>query len=185
MPLPDDYVGWHDNMLAENWDITINPTDIVWVQGDLSLQGTRAIENALEWMAARPGTKYFIWGNHDGGHPGIERKESRKWFHRYTDVFDFVAPFARIRINGEVVHLSHFPYQGGGDHTIEERFTQWRLPYLGDWLLHGHTHSREKYWDGSPEQYPGAKHQIHIGVDAWGYTPAPQDEVAKLMEEHS
>jgi calcineurin-like phosphoesterase family protein len=187
--LPEDYVGWHDEMLAQNWDKTVQPGDKVYVQGDLTLQGKNAIEKGLAWIAerraaTRPENIIFIPGNHDGCHTGIERSTSFKWFKRYMEYFDMVTPYARIRINGEVVHLSHFPYQGGGDHTATERYTQYRLPYLGDWLLHGHTHSTERYWAGDLITYPGAKHQIHIGVDSNDYTPVSHEEIAIIMEAH-
>lgn len=347
-------IEWHDNMLAYNWDSTIRPGDKVYVQGDLSLQGKNAIEGGLAWIAARreatqPENIIFIPGNHDGCHTGIERSTSFKWFKRYMEFFEMVTPYARIRINGEVVHLSHLPYgskvivptwepdewrevlrhpgyaahpdgfirgrfgrvlkhyvmpkgyhqiaisngaegvvkryvhqlvceafhgvpsdpllevahcnghrwdnravnlrwatheenmqdqlvhgtrRGGSlpgesnpsaklsaedvayirssadtglalakqfdiasshvsrirlgqswvqnpnlDHTVEARYNQWRLPDMGDWLLHGHTHSTQKI-------IPGTK-MIHIGVDANDYTPISHEEIAEIMKAHS
>lgn len=198
-PPDDDHaVVWHNTMLAENWDRVVSPTDTVWVLGDLSLSGTKNIENALEWVSQRPGYKKFVVGNHDGCHPGIERQQSGKWFRRYSEAFDIVVPFARIKVNGSVTLLSHFPYQGGGDHTFEERYTQWRLPDMGEWLLHGHTHSSEKVqcqWrrrdlaicTSSETLCTVPSHRdkmIHIGVDSWDFTPVSQEEIIKIMESH-
>jgi len=63
----------------------VTKNDTVFVLGDLSLQGTRAITEALGWMSSRNGRKVFVVGNHDGCHPGIERKEAGKWMRRYMD----------------------------------------------------------------------------------------------------
>jgi calcineurin-like phosphoesterase family protein len=172
---PENAVIWHSRLLAYNWDRLVTKDDTVWVLGDLSLQGRAAIEGGLEWISNRPGTKKFITGNHDSCHMGIERRESGKWIKRYLEFFDVVFPFARIRVNGQVVLLSHFPY--AGDHTAIDRFPQWRLPDLGDWLLHGHTHSSE-IWT------PGPSKMIHVGVDAHGYTPVSTDQIVTLMEDH-
>lgn len=167
----EEIVTWHDQGVAQNWDDVVSKADCVWVLGDLALQGTKNIENALEWISARPGTKKLILGNHDA-HPGIDRK-SGKWLRRYLEVFDFVSTFARVKIDGQDVLLSHFPYSG--DHTEVDRHLQWRLPDLGAYLLHGHTHSSEKISGTN-------RRQIHVGVDSWGYTPVSQDEIVKLIQ---
>lgn len=169
----------HDLLLAENWDAVVTKRDIVYILGDLSLQGTGAVTRALQWVGERPGTKRLISGNHDPVHPGVTRQYD-KWMHRYLEVFESVQPFARrkLTINGMpgpvTVLLSHFPYQGSGDHTFEERFTQWRLPDLGEWLLHGHTHSSEKVQG----------RMIHIGVDAWNLSLVSQETIEEIINDY-
>lgn len=161
---------WHDELLAANWDSVVDKRGVVWVLGDLCLQGARVTENALAWIKDRPGRKHLISGNHDNVHPGVERNFA-KWMPRYLEVFETVQPFVRRRIAAQSVLMSHFPYASQGDHTVTERYAQWRLPDMGEWLLHGHVHSREKI----------RGKMIHVGVDAWNFTPVGQDEIIELM----
>ena len=59
------------------------------------------------------------------------------------------------------VELCHFPRIDAKD-RYDERYKTWRPDLHGEnWLLHGHTHSRERI-------RPEAK-QIHVGCDAWGW----------------
>jgi calcineurin-like phosphoesterase family protein len=180
MPDADRVVQWHDEMLVKNWRQTVNEQDKIYVAGDLSMQGKANTENALAIIKDLPGKKILVPGNHDEIHPGVTR-EWEKWEDRYRAVFDGGMPlFVRRKIAGQNVLISHFPYQGGGDHTEVERFGQYRLPFLGEWLLHGHTHSSNIMWS-SPE-YAGSHRQIHIGVDSWNYFPVNMDEIAAIIE---
>ena len=43
----------------------------------------------------------------------------------------------------------------------------------GRFLLHGHTHSTNKYKD----------RMIHVGVDAWKYKPVASHEIGNLISE--
>lgn len=165
----------HDAHLAAQWDQTINPNndrpDQVWVLGDISVGGNRAETAALAWLLQRPGQKHLIAGNHDHCHP--MHRESHKWQRKYLGVFDSVQPFAVRKVKGRYLKLSHFPYAGSGygDHTDEERYTAWRLPDTGNYLLHGHTHTTAR------------RHgrEIHVGVDAWDYTPVPLEVIEQMI----
>lgn len=179
----EQIVAWHSEMLAQRWDSVVGKDDIVYHLGDLSMDGKANAENALAWIKERPGKKRFVPGNHDPVMPGVNR-DAGKWMSRYLEAFEWVFPYYRYKIAGISVLMSHFPYQGGGDHTLNERYRQYRLPYLGEWLLHGHTHSSDKMWDGDPEAYPGAARQIHVGVDAHDYTPVPMEEIARIITAH-
>lgn len=67
---PMDIFGeiWRDHpeRIAENWDAVVRPDDTVLIAGDNSwaLKLDQARQD-LEWIAARPGTKIMIRGNHD------------------------------------------------------------------------------------------------------------------------
>lgn len=67
---PMDIFGeiWRDHpeRIAENWDEMVKPEDTVLIAGDNSwaLKLEQAQQD-LEWIAARPGTKIMIRGNHD------------------------------------------------------------------------------------------------------------------------
>ena len=42
----------------------------------------------------------------------------------------------------------------------------------GLWLLHGHTHQKDKVRDK----------QIHVGVDSWDGYPVSQDTISKIIQ---
>lgn len=172
--------GWpvvdvHDGLILAKLN-ELNPKgDQLYILGDLSGGSKRATERALDLLAEVPVTKHLILGNHDPAHP--MHRDAWKWQRRYLDVFESIQPFARQRFTAGAqrheVLLSHFPYQGGGDHTEFDRYGQYRLPLMGRWLLHGHTHS--------PHKRSGT-HSIHIGWDAWR-RPVREDDIAQLIQE--
>lgn len=147
----------HDGFLAENWDAQVKQDDVVWVLGDISSGKTPDQWSALQWFSSRPGRKRLVLGNHDGPHPA--HRDAHRWFKYYSVVFELVTSSARIRVPGGNALLSHFPYVG--DHTTEDRYSQWRLRDEGLPIIHGHTHSQ---WVRAPWVHP---RQLHVGVDCW------------------
>lgn len=149
---------YHDRTIADRWDAAVRPDDQVWVLGDISL-GRKGAPAALEWIAARPGIKHLIPGNHDPCHP--MHSTAHKYQRTYLDVFESVQQSAVRKLDGHRVLLSHFPFEG--DHTDIPRYPEYRFPDTGQWLLHGHTHS--------PIKQRGR--QLHVGVDAHNLAPVP------------
>lgn len=150
--------------------------DQVWILGDLTVGGRAAEDRALAMLgvALMGRSLHLIPGNHDSCHP-MTNRNSHNRIKAFYEVFDSVQLFARRRVAGETVLLSHFPYWD--DHTDKDRGVQFRLRDAGEWLLHRHTHSSERgpartslmQW-GDPEpvsKFPSHK-QIHVGWDAWG-----------------
>jgi calcineurin-like phosphoesterase family protein len=159
----------HDAAVAERWCATVRADDEVWVLGDLSMATTNTrVDAVLAQIAALPGTKHLVPGNHDPVHP-LHRR-SFQWQRRYLEVFASVQAFARQRIGGVDVLLSHFPYLA--DHSDPPRFLQYRLRDEGGWLLHGHTHQGERR---------SGDHEIHVGLDGWDLRPASLDEIAMIL----
>lgn len=151
-----DDIASHDAELAARWDAVVRPVDQVWVLGDVA--GRRGDEyRGLEWIAARPGLKHLIAGNHDSCHP--LHSQAHREQRLYLAVFESVQQSGMRKILGHKVLLSHFPYCA--DHTAEARYPEWRFPDLGRWLLHGHTHSTV--------QQRGR--ELHVGVDAHDLGP--------------
>jgi len=72
-----DRFGWldHPRPLAENWDQSVHPEDLVLVVGDISW-ATRPseVQGDLAWLDERPGKKVLLKGNHDFWWPGSRRK---------------------------------------------------------------------------------------------------------------
>jgi calcineurin-like phosphoesterase family protein len=154
----------HDEAVIANWNDAITAGDTVWHLGDVGMG--RAF---LPLIGRLNGTIHLITGNHDAVWPGhrAAHKHQREWL----GFFASVQPFARKRIAGYHVLLSHFPYEG--DSGPEDRHSQYRLRNEGMWLLHGHVHSTQVLTPGT--------RQIHVGLDAWGLRPAPLNEVERLI----
>lgn len=173
----DDAVAsyYHDRLLADRWDDVVGFDDQVWVLGDIS-SGTKASHRkALAWVDARNGIKHLISGNHDAVFP--QHRDAHKRFPDFLDVFASVTHVARRRFTGTEVLLNHFPYQG--DRGVD-RYPQWRLKDLGIPLLHGHTHSTEKI-----SRSDASTLQICVSLDAWGFAPAPMDDINRLIQGHA
>jgi calcineurin-like phosphoesterase family protein len=169
----------HDAFLAEQWDATVRPSDIVYVLGDIAINPKR--DWAFEWFANRPGTKHLIMGNHDAVHPLFGsralREQSRPvdGVRKGWEVFRTMNQFAMTTINGQKVMMSHFPYRGEGNRELEERYSEYRLRDEGLPLLHGHTHSSSRI--GSVRSL-----SVQVGVDAWDFTPVSEAQVVEALE---
>ncbi|WP_067201056.1 metallophosphoesterase family protein [Microbacterium sp. XT11] len=176
----------HDRTIAEAWNEIVEPEDTVYVLGDVAVSD---VSRALAILKALPGKKHLVSGNHDPVHP-MHRRTFARWMPRFLEVFDTVSPFLRRRIGGHQVLLSHFPYAeyGEGPHrggAEASRHDQYRLPDMGLPILHGHTHQPERYHVdvgqlGSPRP-PSIG--IHVGVDAWGLAPVPQEDIVAKLDE--
>lgn len=160
----------HDDALAARWDRTVGTADTVWVLGDISGGGRGSQRRALDWIAARPGVKHLVAGNHVGVHP--MHTDAHKMMPAYLEVFASVQQSARRKLTGRDLLMSHFPYleSRGSDDTFS-RFEQWRLPDLGAWLVHGHLHSPRQLGD----------HSVHVGLDAWDLAPVSINQIAVLI----
>lgn len=169
----------HDLMILSGISRSVSKGDNLWILGDLSSGGSvpqrRALKTLDDFAEIHDINLHLIAGNHDTVHP--LHRNSHKWAAAYDEVFDSVQPFARRRLAGRNLWLSHFPWRGGGDHTEGERYSTVRLNDDGtSWLLHGHTHS-ERALDSE-------RRMINIGVDAWGFQPVSIHEIEELIREH-
>ena len=175
----------HDETVIGRWNELVRPDDLVWHLGDVGL-GNEA--RVLEQAARLNGRKQLITGNHDPCWPG--HRDSRKHQRRWLEVFESVQAFARIRIDGRPVLLSHFPYEG--DHTGEDRATQYRLRDEGTWLVHGHTHLTNRlgtyrHWLSFMGAAPGGNWrglEVHAGLDAWDLRPVSEAAILGVIREH-
>lgn len=181
----------HNAAIIRNWNETVSPDDTVWVLGDLAL-------GAPPWLQADrlAGTKHLIWGNHDAGSP--VNRGAHQYQRQYLEHFETVQSFARLRLEGHDVYVSHFPWLGGGDHTETERYAQYRLnqpacgpcrrrhearllaggepdwsQLHGAWLIHGHVHAEWKI----------RNRMINAGLDVWDMKPVPVEEIMKIIRQ--
>jgi calcineurin-like phosphoesterase family protein len=174
----------HDETLIYRWNQVVRRDDLVWHLGDVGLGSETLI---LEQAARLNGRKQLITGNHDRPWPG--HRDSRKYQRRWLEVFESVQAFARIRLDGRPVLLSHFPYEG--DHVGEDRATQYRLRDEGAWLVHGHTHLPNRLGpdpryltvmgaDGEGITTPRGR-EVHAGLDAWDLRPAGEAAILDVI----
>jgi calcineurin-like phosphoesterase family protein len=159
-----DTADEHDAELVRRWNATVAPNDQVWHQGDVGMGNEAAI---LARVAQLHGVVHLIGGNHDAVWSGHRHAHTRlaAWLQTFTTV----QAFARRRMHGNDVLLSHFPYRG--DHTEHERYAEYRLQDTGKVLLHGHVHDAWRIRDN----------QINVGVDVWGLRPVSIDTITEIV----
>lgn len=149
-------VNDHDRTLMAQLD-KLCDNDELWVLGDISSGRSEGEAEALELLSTVPADLHLIAGNHDSV-SSIHRnghKQQRRWL----EVFESVQQFGRVRLNGQNVLMSHYPYarSGDGPGRGEARYLEYRMPDEGLPLIHGHTHQSEPHalvqrWNyGKPE----------------------------------
>lgn len=173
---PFDTIEEHDEALIARHNALVRPGDEVWVLGDVALG---RIEDSLVLCARMNGDKTLLLGNHD--RPAMTKSPAKRaaWVERYLTEGGFsrvllAEPAITVRLpSGQLVLASHYPYRGDS-RAGPDRYPERRPVDEGGWLVHGHTHSRERV-NG---------HQIHVGVDAWGYGPVAAQQVMELIATH-
>ena len=162
-----------DAAIIANILTTVRPCDGLWILGDLALGHT---QEALDLLASTnlPGM-VFVPGNHDKmWSAGRETAESRA---RWTDAYR--AAGLRIEPEQTQVELSdertgrpflfdvgHLPATGDSREVgryLDQRPADRRAARP---LLHGHVHTRDRVTRSA-----AGRLQIHVGVDAWDFTP--------------
>lgn len=151
----------HDESIAARWAKQVHPDDTVYVLGDISSGSSIGEEYALAALWGLPGSKHLIAGNHDSV-SSIHRNSYKK-FPQFMKVFDSIQQFARIRIDGVNILLSHYPYlsQGDGPGRGLPRYSQYRLADEGMPLIHAHTHHTDPF-SGSV-----TGREMCVSWDAW------------------
>lgn len=158
----------HDSVLCANWWANVTDEDEVYVLGDAAMGD---LDKSLSLFAMLPGQKKFVPGNHDRIFSGTNSKAK---IAQYWSVYE-AAGFEILPENAEIdiitpkgvrtILLSHFPYQETElphDKWLKHRPDMSRkLP-----LLHGHTHSRNRFSENPLE--------FNIGVDANDFAPVPE-----------
>ncbi|MFC4222583.1 metallophosphoesterase [Lysinibacter cavernae] len=129
----------------------LTASDELYILGDLSSGRPHEEDRALELLSGIQPLTHFIAGNHDS----IASINRNGWKRRaaFDAVFASVRDFAVIRVNGQQVLLSHYPYAATGDGPGRgpARYTEFRLPDVGELLIHGHTHQSTPHADNPRE----------------------------------
>jgi len=159
--------GAHDQVILGNWNKLVKPGDRAYILGDFAMNW----KGADELLAQMNGDKILICGNHDI----MSGVHADGWKHRagWTGEGRFAAimDVARRKVAGREFLMSHYPYTG--DHTERDRYLQYRLRDYGMWLLHGHTHLKNRM---------SGNRQVHVGMDAWGLCPVPEKRILALVD---
>jgi calcineurin-like phosphoesterase family protein len=162
-----------DEAIVENWNNVVGDTDVIYHLGDLALGPS---ERWNDILTSLNGYKIFVVGNHDRIFAGEKERQRLKWDEKYHEWFDEVYDnYEGLTLaDGTVVNLSHFPYEA--DHMDESRYMAYRLEDKGVPLIHGHTHL-----DQIISRSKAGTLQIHVGQDAFDYTPVSEDQVITLI----
>jgi calcineurin-like phosphoesterase family protein len=80
-----------------------------------------------------------------------------------ASLFTWVKEYYEMKLDKIDIILCHYP------------FLTWNKEYHGSIALSGHTHSDKRVVTQS-------KKGIHVGVDAWNYTPVSWDQIKNLAE---
>lgn len=163
--------------LMRCWNSLVQDDDEVFHLGDVALGPWDQWENILPRLHGR---KILVIGNHDRIFRGMPQKQQDKFIPHYNrwfdDYYDDISGFELS--DGTVVNLSHFPYDG--DSHDGDRYTEFRLPDDGVPLIHGHTHL-----DQITSRSKKGTLQVHVGVDAWDFSPVPESKVIQVIKGHS
>src|SRR5665213_2758323 len=132
------FVGLNEmhETLIKNWNSWVKPQDTIYVLGDLALCPFKDFEPIAKRLN---GTKILIRGNHDHYSEG---QYNRLGFTVYHEL--------KLKIAGQMVRLSHYPYALPWYKRLfafksELRYMDRRPPKIeGEWLLHGHSHVKYK-----------------------------------------
>lgn len=153
----------HDYELVERYNrvITRSSTLVLWL-GDCFWHAGKDPDRTRELLSSMRGRKALLLGNHDG-----------PMFKMAGLGFEFVAERLHMVIAGREVVACHYPDAGGLIRPWDSKFEH-LAPRLapGRFVMHGHTHVRYKRQDN----------RIHVGVDAWDYTPAQRYEIEELLK---
>lgn len=163
--IPD--VDAMNKALTDNWNDVVDDGDEVWVVGDFAMG---RLQTTVPMAKNLKGKKFLVPGNHDACHK--MHGKWRRFVPLYEDAgFTILDSEVTTDVGGTEVKVCHFPYilTFKGD----VRFSGNRPADEGGYLIHGHTHS--------PDKQRGR--QIHVGVDAWDYTPVSEDTIEKMIRE--
>lgn len=162
-----------NEILVQNWNDVVGPDDTVFHLGDVAMGKWEDWDKSLSRLN---GHKHLIIGNHDRLFQETNQHRLQRWYAEYDKYFETSTNAGSVTLSdGTLVYMSHFPYTG--DSHDGDRFESERLSDDGTILLHGHTHSNS--W---VSRSAAGTLQVHVGVDAHGYTPVSEDEVISLIQ---
>lgn len=169
--------------LINNYNDTVNGGDTCIFLGDVVMGSKK--ENVSKYLPQLNGTKILVCGNHDWLPSEVSRSKQAQMEELYLSSGFTQIAYGCVKLSmftddptGGKINLCHFPIVSVPDHPdqYEQRYVDLH-PILkeGEYLLHGHTHSR---------QHLTAPNVIHVGVDAaaWNFRPVSLDTILGLLQ---
>jgi calcineurin-like phosphoesterase family protein len=170
---PFSSVEHMNEIMVNNWNSVVGPSDIVYHLGDFSM-AFRSIELYTRRLN---GVKYLVPGNHDfchSFHKKSRTEENRNlWINKYESNGWIILPEQTTIDLDDIgtVNLCHLPYQL--THSADDKYNKWRPNDDGRWLLCGHIHQNWKVKDN----------MINVGVDVWDHKPVSIKQIKEIIDE--
>lgn len=142
-----------NEMLIQNINNVVKPTDKLYILGDVSHHISP--EETSELVRRIHGRKYLIFGNHDL----VQNPEKCPY---NPALFEFEGPYLKLNAYGQNFILMHYP------------LLSWDKVRHGSVMLHGHIHSDPSY---NEREIASGIRRYDVGVDANGYAPISIDTV--------
>lgn len=162
--------------IRNNWYQAVSPEDTIYHLGDAAMGD---FSQNIGFFEPLPGNKLFVPGNHDKIFGENTKTRIERFIPDYENVGFTILPgtsFITVPVSwGEQqVLISHFPYSEDYIVGRRDKFVKSRPVDEGFPLIHGHTHSRERFSNNPLE--------FHVGVDANNFNPVNLDEVIVWLE---
>ena len=174
---PFSSVSEMEKALIDNHNSKVNKNDLVYFLGDVAM-GNK--QQSLKMFDKLNGQKILVVGNHDnvfGSCDSIKYQKNLPMYEQYFTTIVHQIIYKNKELWQDRIVLDHFPHKQADiqDTEYEVRYKTLRPDYyVGSLYLHGHTHSKEKI---------SGNHCIHVGVDAWDYTPVSIKQLREVIEE--
>lgn len=172
-----DLAHMHSVIFKNAWD-TVGVDDEFYLLGDIAMGN---FEETLKIVAALPGKKFLVPGNHDKIFPKLNTATRIERFKPLYEAAGLtVLPLWHeidVELDGVVhrVRLSHVPSSPERYGGRSDKLAFARPMDDGKFLIHGHTHASEKFSENPRE--------IHVGVDANDWAPVSEDSIKARMRE--
>ena len=147
-----------EECLIRNWNMCVSKKDIVYHLGDFAFGNPKRWKRITDRLQ---GTINLIRGNHDIQNGATLKRLCVEGVPIFNDVGDI--DFTTIGM--ENIVMSHYPY-------CDSRFAKYAPVNIGDWLIHGHTHAKEKV----------NSRQINVSCTAWDYFPVSEVQILKIIK---
>lgn len=119
---------------------------------------------------------HLIAGNHDSCHS--MHVNAYRQADMFRQVYRSVQTFARRKLEGHRLMLSHFPYNGDTEGREEDRYPEYREHDKGAIIVHGHVHSSKVVTHSEKGTL-----QVHVGWDAH-HRPISIEELAQIIRDN-
>lgn len=177
---PFDSVEEMNQEMIKRWNKKVKPNDLIYILGDFAY--ITNTEDYKQLLSELNGVKILIKGNHD------KLSEIRA----LNLGFNCMVREAVINVGKQRLRLSHYPYTPTFFQNLKLKFWdrlklhRWDYKFRdvrpkaasNEWLLNGHTHSKEAYNKRKPRS-------IHIGVDAWDFAPVSVSKIVEIIRENT